>query len=69
MGKKNKQMQQRASSDSKGGVNPTTGTGSNKKGSGNISDLHLFIKTIEKDLTEKFRNMQDIGVKGPATPN
>ena len=46
-----------------------TGSGNKKATSSNISDLHLFIKTIEKDLTEKFKSMQDIGVKGPATPN
>lgn len=46
--------------------------GSNKKPSNqnnnNIADLHLFIKTIEKDLSEKFKNMQELGPKGPATP-
>ena len=30
--------------------------------------MHLFIKTIEKDLSEKFRNMKDLSSKGPATP-
>ena len=52
------------SSDQKG---LASSTGSNKKGS-SISDLHLFIKTIEKDLAEKFRNMKDLSSKGPATP-
>jgi len=49
--------QQQTSSDSKG-VNPSmgTGSGSSKKASNNISDLHLFIKTIERDLSEKFKN-------------
>ena len=64
--KKGKQLHYhpQTSSDQKG---LASATGSNKKGS-SISDLHLFIKTIEKDLAEKFRNMKDLSSKGPATP-
>ena len=64
--KKGKQLHYhpQTSSDQKG---LASSTGSNKKGS-SISDLHLFIKTIEKDLAEKFRNMKDLSSKGPATP-
>ena len=53
-----------------GSIVPSAGSGS-KKGNSNIKDLHLFIKTIEKDLTDKFKSMQDISAstKNPATPN
>ena len=47
---------------------PSGGSSSaGKKVNSGISDLHLFIKTIEKDLTEQFRgSMHEIN---PATPN
>ena len=65
--KKHHQNQQ-LGSDQKG---PNSGSGgSGEKKGGSISDLHQMIKTIERDLTEKFRNMKDLNAKGtPATPN
>lgn len=34
----------------------------------NLADLNFFIKTIERDLSEKFKNMKDFN-SVPTTPN
>jgi hypothetical protein len=40
----------------------------NKNPVNNLADLNYFIKTIEKDLCEKFQSMQDISSM-PNTPS
>ena len=67
--KKSKLLQHQHNNNNSSESKDATGSGQKSKRS-NISDLHHLIKTIEKDLTEKFKSMQDLtNAKGPATPN
>ena len=38
--------------------------------SSNLADLNMFIKTLEKDLTQKFKDIKELTANtSPTTPN